>query len=34
VDTIKRQIRLRTAVWLQAKVRGRGLGLQLKLYAG
>ena len=34
VETIKWQTRLRMAVRLQAEVRGRGLGLRSKLYAG
>ena len=33
-ETIERQIRVRTAIWLEVKVRDRGLGLQPRLCAG
>jgi len=34
VETIKRQTRATCAVWLQAKVHYRGLGLRPRQYAG
>jgi len=34
VDHKNGRLELRTAIWLQAKVRDRGLGLRHRLYAG